>query len=209
MLSGEYELIDLGNIHGFRAPGTWLTGGFDLIMMQFTYDNHLFAFVFVGNEAIAHADRILASVEFTSVETVVSSESFLRWEGDLFAFDFPDHYARIDYGLKDKSEVIIFANPEDTSNILMARTYPLSYEYDDAYAAAYASSLLPKSTKMDAEPEMLRCGDWNAAVLTGEIESGPLAFYVIGSGNTLLAVIFMGEEIIGLSQEIMASMVIY
>ena len=178
-------------------------------MTQFTYDDHLVAFVFVGDEAIAGAEGILASVEFASVETVASSESFLRWEGDLFAFDFPDNYARVDYGLKDRSEVILFADPEDTSNILMARTYPLSTEYDDAYAAAYASSLLPKSTKIEAEPEMLSCGEWNAAVITGEIETGPLAFYVTGSGNTLLAVLFMGEEIVGMSREIMASMVIY
>ncbi len=209
VLNGEYELIEVGDMHGFRAFGTWLAFNCDLIMIQLTYDRHLVSFILIGDEAIAKEEELISSVVLTSVDDTFSGEGFMHWEGDLFAFDYPDYYIKLDYGLKDKSEVIMFVDPDDTNNLLMARTYPLDYEYFDAYAPVFASSLLPKSTGIDAEPEMIWCGDWNPAVIKGNVQAGPLAFYVTGSGQTVLAVLFTGTEAVGMPQEIMASMIIY
>ena len=82
-------------------------------------------------------------------------------------------------------------------------------DHHDRYAPVFASSLLHKSTGIDAEAEMAWCGDWNPAVIKGTVQAGPLAFYVTGSGHTALAVLFTGTEAVGMAQMIMASMNIY
>ena len=209
VLNGEYELIEVGNMHGFRAFGTWLAFKCDIIMIQLTFDCHLVSFILIGDEAIAKEDELISSVVLTSADDTAGSEGFMRWEGDLFSFEYPDYSVKLDYGLKDKSEVILLVDPDDANNLLMARTYPLDYEYYDAYAPVFASSLLPKSTGIDAQPEMVWCGDWNPAVIKGTVQAGPLAFYVTGSGHTVLAVLFTGTEAVGMAQTIMASMNIY
>ncbi len=209
VLNGEYELIEVGDMHGFRAFGTWLAFDCDIIMIQLSHDRHLVSFILIGDEAIAKEEELISSVMLTNVDDTTSGEGFMRWEGDLFAFDYPDYYIKLDYGLKDQSEVILFVDPNDTNNLLMARTYPLDYEYLNAYAPILASSLLPKSTGIDAEPELIWCGDWKLAVIKGNVQAGPLAFYVTGSGQTVLAVLFTGTAAVGMSQEIMASMTIY
>ena len=171
-LSGEYELIQVGDMRGFRAPGTWLSSGSSIVMIQLTCDDHLVSFSLIGGEAIAMEDALLNSVELKPLDETVSSEGFLLWQGDLFEFSYPENFSKLDYGMKDQAEVILLANMADTSNLLMARTYPLDYDYADDYAAIFASSLLPKSTGIDAEAEMLRCGDWNTAVIKGEVDAG-------------------------------------
>ena len=205
-LSGKYELIDVGEMHGFRATGTWLATGWDLVMIVLTDDHVMVSFELIGDEAIAQEQVLLDTLK-TYGESAAdgSAGGFLRSDGEQFAIDYPDTYSMMDYGLKDGCAVRMFANAGDPNNLYMARTYILDQEYSDALAPSIASMGLPKSAKVEAEPEMVRIGSRNAAVILGNTEAGPLAFYVIGSGRTALAVLFMGEEATGMAEQIMAS----
>lgn len=68
-----------------------------------------------------------------------------------------------------------------------------------------AKAKLPKSTHVKADPKMMRVGDWNAAVITGNTKAGPMAFYIIGSGRTALALMFLGKEAIGHAEKVLGS----
>ena len=89
----------------------------------------------------------------------------------------------------------------------MARTYSLITAYSSEQAPSIAKAKLPKSTGVQAEPQMTRVGDWDAAVITGDTKAGPMAFYVIGSGRTALALMFLGEEAISHAETVVASVV--
>ena len=82
-------------------------------------------------------------------------------------------------------------------------------DHHDRYAPVFASSLLHKSTGIDAEAEMAWCGDWNPAVIKGNVQAGSPAFCVTGSRHTELAVLFTGTDAVGMLPEIMASKNIY
>ena len=55
---------------------------------------------------------------------------------------------------------------------------------------------------------MEKAGDWNAAVIRGEMTSGPMSFYVIGRGRMILAFLFTGEAPVGMAEGIVSSAVI-
>ena len=82
-------------------------------------------------------------------------------------------------------------------------------DHHDRYAPVFASSLLHKSTGIDAEAEMAWCGDLKPVVIKGNAQADSLAFYVTGSRHTVLAVLFTGTDAVGMLPEIMASMNIY
>ena len=96
---------------------------------------------------------------------------------------------------------------DKSSQIIMARTYTLNEDYSDELAHSIAAGRLPKSTGLKAEPEMERIGGRNAAVIRGDLESGPMAFYVVGQGRTALALMFMGEGALSYAEDIIASIV--
>ena len=87
----------------------------------------------------------------------------------------------------------------------MARTYNLDMDYTDSMAAYIASAALPKSTKVEANAEMVEIGGRNAAVITGTVSGSPMAFYVIGSGKTILALLLTGEESCGMAEHLIGS----
>lgn len=208
-LSGQYELITVGEMHGFRASGKWLATGSDIVMIQFSGDSHLVSFILIGDEAIAMEEELLSSVELKDASATGGSDGFLNWQGELFAFAYPESFVKYDYGMKNQSEVILLVNLADTNNIIMARTYPLDYDYSDDLAPILARMLLPQSTGIDAEAETVKCGPWNTAFISGTVDAGPLAFYVTGSDRTLLAVMFTGDEAVEQSPLVMASIEIY
>ena len=199
-LNGKYKVIESGGMHGFRAYGTWLDGNRDLIMVVLTGNRHMVSFVLIGKQAIAAEQALINSVELLGTAPDNSTTGFLRWEGTRFAMDYPEHY-----GLMEMNGGVAFINPSDTNCIIMARTYNLDVEYDDAYAAAIAANALPKSTGVEPNPVMVQIGGRNAAVIEGSVSSGPMAFYAFGSGRTAMAVMFTGEEAVSMADAVIRS----
>ena len=52
-MNGEYELIQSGELHGFRAPGSWRSTGQAAVMLLLSSGTHIVGFVLVGDGAIA------------------------------------------------------------------------------------------------------------------------------------------------------------
>lgn len=204
-LNGAYEMIRVGGLAGFRAFGTWLSTGWELEMVILTGENHMVSFEFVGQKAIASEQVLLESVTLLGDDPSGSAEGFLRWEGERFSIDYPENYKMLDYSMKDRDTVLMFVNADDPNNLYMARTYSLDIEYSDDLAPIVAASGLPKSTNVEPNAVMVKVGDRNAAVIRGEISSGPMEFYVIGKGNTAVAVMFTGEESVNMAEAVLKS----
>ena len=199
-LTGEYEPAQSGILRGFRAAGSWRASGQDAVMLILSGDRHMVGFVLVGDEAIALEQELLDSVELTGDAPAESGEGFLRWENAQAALDYP-----AGYGMMEQTTGAAFINPDNSSCIIMARIYTLDIDYSDALAPTIAANALPKSTKVEANPEMTVIGGRNAAVITGTVAGGPMSFYVIGSGRTVLALMFTGEEACGMAEHVIMS----
>ncbi len=199
-LNGEYELIESGGMHGFRAYGTWLDGGRDLVMVVLSGNHHMVSFVLIGKQAIAAEQELVSSVELLGSVPESSTDGFSRWEGAQFAMDYPAAYS-----LMEMSGGAVFANTADPNNIIMARTYSLDTAYTDDMAAYIASATLPKSTGLAAAPVMTQIGGRNAAVIEGDISTGPMAFYALGGGNTALVLMLTGEETVTMAERLISS----
>ena len=167
-------------------------------------------FVLVGNKALALEQALLDSLELLGEAPEETTEGFLRWEGmefsekhpegGLFSLDYPAHYSSL-----AQTTGIVFMNPNDPSNIIMARAYTLDTYYSDALAPVIAANALPKSTKVEPNAKMVKIGGRNAAIIQGTVSGGPMAFYVIGSGRTALALMFTGEEACGMAEHVIQS----
>ncbi len=203
-LSGAYELIQSGDRYGFRATGTWLTGSQDAVMVFLSGDRHIMSFVLVGKDAIALEQDLIGSLEFLGgAAPADSAKGFLRWEGDLFAMDYPEHYRSMEQGT-----AVLFINGENPANIITARAYPLEIDYVDALAPIIAANGLPASTGITPTAEMTEIGGRNAAIIQGTTESGPLSFYAFGSGRTAIVLMLIGEEAAAHAEALVGSVII-
>ena len=200
VLSGEYELVSRGTLRGFRAKGTWTLSGEELVMIILTGESHLIAFQLNGPEAIALEDALLDSVELAGGLEAPAEDGFVRWEGAEYAVRYPAYYRTM-----ETATGIMFANPDDPSNVIAVRTYTLDYDYEDSMAPLMASTLKPKSAKIAADPEVREIGGRTVASIRGDIESGPLAYYLFGEGRTVYVLLLTGEEATGMGEEIVAS----
>ena len=79
------------------------------------------------------------------------------------------------------------------------------YDYEDYMAPLLAPNLMPKSAKITADPEVLQIGGRSVASIRGDIETGPLAYYLFGEGRTLYGVLLSGADATGMGGEIVAS----
>ncbi len=188
-LEGDYELIQAGEMLGFRAHGFWSSGNVKAIMIVLTGSRHMVCFILVGDQAIAMEQDFLDSLELLGNAPAAEVEGFLRWEGQQFSMDYPENF-----GVMETTTGIAFINSDDSSNIIMARAYSLDYDYSDDTAQGIAAATLPKSTKVEPNAEMVTIGGKNAAVIKGSFSDKPMEFYVIGSGRMALALMFTGEE---------------
>jgi hypothetical protein len=209
-LTGDYEMLRVGEMNGFRATGSWRATGQNAAMIVLTGSSHVVGFALVGGKALALEQAFLDSLELLGETPAESAEGFLRWEGTefsekhpeggLFSLDYPAHYSSL-----AQTTGIVFMNPNDTSNIIMARAYTLDTDYSDALAPIIAANALPKSTKVEPNAKMVKIGGRNAAIIQGTVSGGPMAFYVIGSGRTALALMFTGEEACGMAEHVIQS----
>lgn len=199
-LTGGYMLAQAGDLRGFRATGSWRATGQDAVMLVLSGSRHMVGFVMVGNGAIALEPTFLNSVTLIGNAPKESAEGFLRFDGKDFSLDYPAHYGALDQGT-----AVAFINSADPNNIIMVKAYPLGMDYSDALAPAVAAGTLPKSTKVEPNAEMTEIGGRRAAVITGTVSGGPLAFYVIGEGQTALILMFTGTEATGMADAVIRS----
>ena len=199
-LNGAYEMKQVGDMRGFRALGTWRATGQDLVMTTLSGDRHLVSFTFIGDEAIPMEDALLSTVTLLGSETQDGGAGFRRWQGAGYSLDYPEAYA-----VQEASVGVVFIDPEDKNNLIMARTYSLDFDYSDELAVPIAAQALPKSTKVEPNAVMETAGDWNTAVIRGQLDAGPMAFYIIGSGRTAMALMFTGEGAVGMAEAVVAS----
>ena len=204
LLSGEYETVRLENLTGFRAFGKW-GGTRDAEIVYLTGNGCMILFFFVGQTALGQEQAILTSVRVfadDSTQDTSKEAGYKRWTGAGFSVDYPETY-----GTMDISGSVVFARQQDgaVTDMLMVRTYAINMGYSDSQAPLLAATFLPKSTHVEAEPVMERVGPWNTAVIRGNTDSGPMAFYILGAGQTAMALMFMGEEICGMAETIVAS----
>ena len=204
VLNGEYEAIRTGELVGYRVFGTWKASGQKAELILLTGSRHMVGFVFVGDGALEKERVFLDSIELQGNTSAGSTEGFTRWEGTQFALNYPETY-----GIMEQKTGIVCINPNDSSNIIMARTYSLDMDYSDETAPIIAANALPKSTKVEANPEMTEIGGRAAAVIMGTVANGPMHFYVIGSGRTAMALMFTGEESVGYAEAVIRSVEIH
>ena len=199
-MNGEYELIQSGELHGFRAPGSWRSTGQAAVMLLLSSGTHIVGFVLVGDGAIALEQDFLGSVELLGGTQTGIAEGFKHWEDELFSLDYPENYL-----MMGQETGVVFGNPEKTNCIIMARSYSLNYDYDDSMAVSMVATALPKSAKVEANAETIEIGGKNAAVIRGTVSDGPMEFYLFGSGRTAVAMMFLGEEACGMAETVIGS----
>ena len=204
-LNGVYEPFPMtGELVGYRTFGSWLATGQQAEMVLLTGSRHMASFVFVGDEAIAQERVFLDNIELLGDEPEKSADGFMRWNGEDFSLDYPDHY-----GTMEQSTGVVFLNPGNSNNIIMVRTYDLDVDYSDEMATIIAANALPKSTKVDPKPEMTEIGGRSAAVITGTVSNGPMHFYAFGSGRKAMILMLTGEEAVGYAETVIRSVEIH
>ena len=197
--TGEYELVRFGELQGFRALGSW-AGKQNARMVCATDGGHMVSFVLIGESAIAEETALLESVVTFDAGSQDSSDGYKTWQGEGYSLLYPEHY-----GSLEQTTGTVFMDADRKDQIIMARVYPLDADYTDALAPSIAADRLPKSTHVEAAPEMEQVGGWNAAVIRGDTGSGPMAFYLVGQGRTALALLFIGDEALGYAADVVAS----
>ena len=199
--TGEYELVRYGALQGFRAFGSW-GGKQDARMIFVTDGGHMIFFALIGESAIAEEEAMLSSVVTFGGNETTAQSGYKTWQGAGFTVCYPEGY-----GTMEQTTGTVFVDAGKTDQIIMARTYSLDADYSDALAPHIASAKLPKSTHVEATPEMEQVGGRNAAVIRGDTASGPMAFYVVGQGRMALALLFIGDDALGYAVDVVASVV--
>lgn len=200
VLNGEYEMLSVNGFHGFRAFGAW-KGAYDLQMDVLSDGAMLIFFLFIGARAIAAQEGVLATVAAAPRDIDgPEKDGYTAWQGAGYSLVYPAHY-----GILEQTTGIGFLNAQTKTDMILARIYPLDYDYSDALAPAIANAVLPKSTHIEADAQMISVEGRSMAVITGESGSGPVAFYVMGRGRTVLALLFMGAEALTHVDAVLAS----
>ena len=184
-LSGEYDMLDYGTLKGFRAPGTF-TGRIAAQHIYLSDGSHLLFFRFVGEDAIKAQEGILTSIMVNKVEKSLAQDGYVPFRRGNYALCYPDGYNTL-----EQSTGIVFLD-KTKGNMIMVRARTLDADYTEELAPDWY--YLPKSTKVEPNPKMVEVGPWKAALITGDTESGPMAFYALGSGRTALVLLFIGQE---------------
>ena len=200
-LDGSYELLTVGEMHGFRAFGKWAKK-MPAEMIYLSDGAHLMCFVFAGEAAIAAEGDLLSTVVPQGGLGAGDSgkAGYALWQGKGYSLLYPEGY-----GVMEQNTGVVFMNAESKDNFIMARTYSLDQNYTDALAPLIAQTYLPKSTKVEAAAEMTEIAGRKVALIAGDSASGPLRFYVLGSGRTALALLIIGENAISYAEDVVAS----
>lgn len=200
-LNGEYDMLNLGALRGFRAFGTW-AGRIKAHEVILSDGAHLLAFRFIGDGVMAAEDSILASIIVTEAEKTLTRDGYALFDREKYSMQYPEGYSML-----EQDTGIVFLD-KTKSNMIMIRLRTLDRDYDETLAPALAVTYLPKSTKVEANPKMVKVGHWDTALITGDTSSGPMAFYALGSGRTALMLLFLGEDALAHTQTVLTSITI-
>ncbi len=200
-LSGEYDMLEYGALKGFRALGTF-AGRIRAQQIYLSDGAHLLFFRFIGEDALAAQESILASITVNKVEKSLAQDGYVPFKRENYALCYPE-----DYGTLEQSTGIVFVD-KTKGNMIMVRARTLDADYTEELAPVLAATYLPKSTKVEPNPIMVEVGPWKAALITGDTESGPLAFYALGKGRTALVLLFMGQEALEHAEAVLSSVTI-
>lgn len=190
-LDGTYEHLKKGSFIGFRAFGT-ASSNDPAHFVLLTGEGCMITFIFIGEKAFAEEEAILSSLQAAAGARNEASDDgdYLRWKGDGFTVLYPK-----EYGTMEQATGTAFLEMTAKKDTIMVRSYTLDTDYSEALASAIAREKLPKSARVHGEPDMVQIGDWHAAVITGDTgSSGPMAFYIIGSGRTALGILILGKN---------------
>jgi hypothetical protein len=186
-LSSEYDMLDYGTLKGFRVPGTF-AGRIAAQHIYLSDGSHLLFFRFVGEDAIKAQEGILTSIMVNKVEKSLAQDGYVPFRRENYALCYPEGYNTL-----EQSTGIVFMD-KTKGNMIMVRARTLDADYTEELAPVLAATYLPKSTKVEPHPKMVEVGPWKAALIVGDTESGPMAFYALGSGRTALVLLFIGQE---------------
>jgi hypothetical protein len=203
--NGKYDMLQYGDLHGFRAFGT-INGSIQAQQCYLSNGSQMLVFRFIGQSALAAQEDVLASIVMFKAEEPLSQdgapEGYIPFSQDNYAFVYPEGYKNM-----EMNDGFLFLDASK-KNTFAVRKRTLDTDYTEAQAPSLASTYLPKSTKLKADPEMVTVGPWNAARITGDTASGPLAFYALGKGRTALFLLFLGQEALTQAEAVLKSITI-
>lgn len=200
--SGEYDMLEVGTLRGFQASGI-VAGRIKAQQVYLSDGAHLLVFRFIGESAMAAQESILASIVVNQAEKPLSQKNgYVSFSRENYTLLYPE-----DYSMLEQNTGIVFMDNAKV-NIIMVRKYTLDTDYTEKLAPTLASTYLPKSTKLEAKPEMVQVSPWKAALICGNTESGPLAFYALGKGRTALLLLFIGHEALTHTETIISAITI-
>lgn len=200
-LNGKYEMLQYGTLHGFRSFGTWAEN--TAAQQIYLSDGmHLLVFRFIGISAMAAQDSILSSIVVNNMEKPIAKDGYVLLERKNYSLLYPEGYSML-----EQDTGIAFID-KTKGNMMMVRARTLDTSYTEALAPSLAVTYLPKSSRVAPEPEMVLVGPWKAALISGDTESGPLAFYALGKGKTALLLLFLGQDALTHVEAVLSSLTI-
>lgn len=200
-LSGKYEMLQYGALKGFRAFGTW-AGSTKAQQVYLSDGSHMLVFRFIGDAVLDAQESILSSIVVNDTEKPLARDGYMLLERKNYSLLYPENY-----NMLEQDTGIAFID-KTKGNTIMVRARTLDTDYTEALAPSLAVQYLPKSTKVEAKPEMVTIGPWKAALITGQTGAGPLAFYALGKGRTALLILFLGQEALTHTEAIFNSLTI-
>ncbi|MBR7040285.1 MAG: hypothetical protein IKI24_00410 [Clostridia bacterium] len=203
-MNGEYEYVEIANLRGYSFDGSWKATGDDARCVILTGDTHLVGFVLIGGEALAEGETIMESVALRyDFLKEGAGEGWLTWSNDLISVGYPDNFSLMDTG-----SGVLFSDPKVQNNAYAVTIYSLDFDYDDVYAPQFASMVLPKSTGLAADPEIETIDGRVFGVIKGEVSGASLALYLTGKGRTVVGVMFIGNEVVAIAEDVLKSLTI-
>ena len=202
VLNGEYELIQHGEQFGFRAKGTWMPSGEDLVMIMLSGADHLVGLQFNGPEALALEKDLLDSLELLGDMQTARSGGYLHWESDHFTVNYPQYYAPT-----ETNTGVTFVNLGDQANVIEIDAISVNFDYKDTedMLRDLAKSMRPQAAGSSVTTEIKKIGDIRMAVMKGKVDKTQFIYYIFGKNRRVFVVLITGAEAMGLGRKVVES----
>lgn len=203
-MNGEYEYVEVAGLRGYSFDGSWKATGDTARCVILTGDTHLVGFVLIGDTALTVGETMIESVVLRyDFLKDGADEGWLTWSNDLISVGYPDTFSLMDTG-----SGVLFSDPKIQNNAYAVTIYPIDFEYDDMYAPQFATMVLPKSTGLTADPQTEIIDGRVFGVIKGEVSGASLALYLTGSGKTVAGVLFIGNDVVAIAEDVLKTLVI-
>ncbi|MCR4621752.1 MAG: hypothetical protein K5663_06680 [Clostridiales bacterium] len=203
-MNGEYEFVRIAGLSGYRFYGTWKATGDAADCVLLTGDTHLVGFVMIGEDAFGVGEEVMASVVLKyDFLNGGASEGWLTWSNSIISVNYPDTFSLMDTGTG-----VLFSDPSVQNNAYAVTVYSIDFDYDDVYAPSFASQVLPKATGITAEAQTELIDGRVFGVIKGNTSGTDVALYLTGKGRTVVGVLFIGNGVTGMAEQVLGSLVI-